>query len=372
MSMNSFLPFLKEKSAQKFLEKYPFLGFPETQKWLNELNVHTHGKHGFSDENFRQVINRLHRYLLHSNLSPKQLIDEVEADLNLPLRQRTNPAANRLTAYLRTLPMASKTTTAHIQTLKGFYKHNGFKVEMYVPKGENTKEKVALTKELIKQCVILAPHLREKVILLIMASSGMSITDVLDLEYRHIQGEFEAGTTPLLVHFTRTKNNNGYKTFVSTECVQLLREYLRDRPMFPGEKLFDVSYKSFSGVLRGISQKVLHSNHINSKSFRRFFNTAMKMAGVNDTIVEYWMGHTIPTKEDYLDPEKLRATYTAKEDEVTILTTVIIQKAEAIKKEVTQEYEARIAAMEQKIERLLTCIHDQNVKESNTDGDPFA
>jgi hypothetical protein len=36
---------------------------------------------------------------------------------------------------------------------------------------------------------------------------------------------------------------------------------------------------------------------------RKFFNTTMKLAGVNDTLVEYWMGHKLPeAKAAYLVP----------------------------------------------------------------------
>jgi integrase len=358
MSQSTILPFLEEKVAQKFIDKYPFLTYPETQKWLNALNVKTKGKHGFSDENFRQVISRLSRYLTFVGLNPKDLIDEVEADSNKPKREQTNPTANRLTAYLRSLSMAPKTISANIHTIKGFYKHNGFKIDMFVPKGENSKDKVPMTKDLIKQCIILAPHLREKVIMLIMASSGMSITDVLDLEYKHIQADYEAGTTPLLIEFSRTKNGNGYKTFLSTECVGLLREYLRDRPMLPDEKLFDVTYKSFSATLRSISFKVLQTNQLNSKAFRRFFNNTLKMAGVNDTIVEYWMGHSLPTKKEYLEPELLRGVYKEKENEVTILTTVIREQAT----ELRSEYETRIADLEKIVKGLEKVITAFNMK----------
>jgi integrase len=344
---------LGKPRAKRYLQKYEFLNTQEVKKWLIQLKNRSHAKNGFGYGNFRAVVNRLKKFLDFTGMTPTELIDEIERDRTLPVRKQMNPGATKIKSFFDFLlkNVAPKTAQATSNTVRGFYKHNGFRLQVHIGEQEESKQKVALTKELIREVLNNTPHIRDKAILLIMASSGMSITDVLDLKYRHIQQELDTGITPLKIEFRRTKNNSKYTTFLSRECVTVLKQYLKQRGTLESEEyLFlnllnkKLSYRSFREVLARISEKTLGATGINSKAFRRFFETQMLIAGVPSDLVKFMMGHSIGITASYAganlleNPEPLRELYASKENEVTIMTTVVKQKALELKSEIFREF----------------------------------
>jgi len=373
--MNVLTYFLTPAQTEKYMKRYPWLGSFEVQKWLNSIYVRARGKHGFSYASFRVHVLRMNTYITYTCLSPEALIDEIENDEARPLRQRMNPAGIRIKRFYSYLieKMAPKTAEAYCNTVRGFYKHNGFIVKVHIPTGANKKVKYPLTKEIVKAVLMNTPTLRDKVIILIQCCSGMSITDVLDLCYRDIKAELESDKFPLLIDFNRVKNNRHYKTFLSRECIFLLKQYLAqerksinsDDFLFTNVYGRQLSYRAFLRVMNRISKRTIGDTRINTKAFRRFFSTQMKMAGVSSDIVEYWMGHSLGVKSDYLDPERLRSIYEEKEDAVTIMTTVIKLRADEVRKEIEKEFEQKITQLGRRLDDVLNLVREIEKREQD-------
>lgn len=261
------------------------------------------------------------------------------------------------------------TCESYAGVMRGFYRHNGYRIDVYIPKQDSKKQKISLTKELIKKVLLNTQKLRDKVIILIMTSSGMSIEDVLDLEYRNVKN---LGSSQRVI-FRRVKNNQEYITYFSSECIEYLNEYLRIKRKLitDNEKLFrnswktDLNYDTFYKVLNVVSNKVVGNNQINTKAFRRFFITEMKLAGVPVDIVEFWVGHSIGVRKDYLNDGKMDELYKQHEAVVTIFKELDNKKINEIREEIETEVNKKLEVLYDRVgqlESILKLLFDDKLK----------
>lgn len=352
-----------KEEGKEYIDKHPFLKARECVKWLNELYLRTKGKKGFSRRNLLTHVSRLHLYLKYTNMSPKELIDEAEADLIKTLRERTNSAGLKIRSFfdhLKENGKAPKSAYSYTMTVKGFYKHNGFQIRVYIPEQQVVKGKIRLDKELLRKALYNTQKLRDKAIFLMMVSSGMSIEDVLDLKYQDIKDQLEAGEKPLEIRFARVKNNKNYITFLSSEAVNVLKQYIETErkdikpndPVFINSRGKPLIYSAIRRVLVDLSKKTIGNSKINTKSFRRFFSTEMRRAGIPADWVEYMMGHETGQTDSYFNDGVLRDMYEEKENVVTILTTVVKERAEDIRREVEAKYQEKFDSYEKMISQL--------------------
>ena len=165
----------------------------------------------------------------------------------------------------------------------------------------------ALTKEEVKRLIEVA-GLREKALIWILYSSGARIDSVLGLTVGRVDVHAEP---PVRVHFypAETKYNVEYDTFVSSEAVDAVKDYLRMRArrgenLISGSLLFVSKYRKRLGYLgeyyemkkiiekAGISldtERERLANH----SFRGAFQHQLQVAGVNQFMIEKMMGHAV-------------------------------------------------------------------------------
>ncbi|MCJ7613473.1 site-specific integrase [Candidatus Bathyarchaeota archaeon] len=178
--------------------------------------------------------------------------------------------------------------------------------------------------------------LRDKVIISILALSGIRIGTLVKLQYRHVKSDMETGVTPINLHIeaeiTKGKYHN-YDTFIGCEANAYLKTYLDARRIgnerlesgkkrgMPPEEITD-----FSPLIRDrhttqtkpITPNAVHSiihtlyrkaglienggkirYDLRPHSIRKYFRTQL---GANSKIptdyIEYMMGHTISTYND--------------------------------------------------------------------------
>lgn len=353
---------LGKEESEAYIKNHPFLKTKECQKWLQGLYTRTKGKNGFTKKNLWTHVSRLSLYIDFTGMNPTELIDEVEADTKLDRREQSNPASLKIKTFFNELKekgKAPKTSQAYAMTVRGFYKHNGFPIQVYIPSQQGIKAKIELDKELIRKTLNNTQKLRDRAIILIMVSSGMSIEDVLDLKYHHVKDQLEAGEKPLKLEFARVKNSQPYVTFFSTECVNVLQQYIEtDRkgiapkdPVFINMRGLPLNYQATRRVLTDISRRTVGDTKINTKSFRRFFSTEMRKAGMPADWVEYMMGHSIGVSGSYLNNGVLREMYEEKENAVTIMTTVVKEQAKELREEFQKQQQAEKEGLKWQIEQ---------------------
>lgn len=208
--------------------------------------------------------------------------------------------------------------------------------------------------------------LRGKVMISILALSGVRIGTLVKLKYKHVKEDLEAGRVPVCIRvpaeITKGKYAD-YFTFISEEAVNYLKMYLEYRRRgspsgkIPPEIIHDESplIRTETRIPRHLStrqaQRIIHNIMVKAgliqktpgkgekgaryelrvHSLRKYFKTQLTAAGVPVEYVEFMMGHKTST---YLDVkmkgvEFLRGLYAA--SGISIRPKTQISKIEMLK-----------------------------------------
>jgi integrase len=99
-----------------------------------------------------------------------------------------------------------------------------------------------------------------------------------------------------------------FDTFFGKMASEALREHLKNplRENLKKQKrdlIFSCSLRNINDFLSRISTRAGLDWYVRSHDLRRYFNTNMKLSGVNESLVEYWIGHSLGgSKGAYLVP----------------------------------------------------------------------
>jgi integrase len=171
-------------------------------------------------------------------------------------------------------------------------------------------------------------NVKDKVIVSILALSGMRIGTLVKLTYGHVRKDLEAEIIPVHIHVPKEivkGNYHDYDTFLGQEAVEALKAYLEIRRKgtrkIPPEVLMDQSplirnesinkirpvkeasisyliHKLFiqAGVITKGEAKLYQ---VQPHSMRKYFRTQLGAVSTIPTdYIEYMMGHTISTYND--------------------------------------------------------------------------
>jgi integrase len=223
----------------------------------------------------------------------------------------------------------------YLTPIKTFFDNNDIslswkKIMRYVPE-ETVRHYHVYTKDEIKKMLAVANH-RERVILLVLLSSGMRAQALIQLQIR----DFEVLSDNNIGHFIvygRTKDY--YHTFCTPECTAAIQFYLNWRKEMgeavkPEAPLIRDSIKdAFSKKTKmpepisyirlwEIMQKLLrkanisNSNIQSNHSFRKHMNTVVANAKANPLFKEIMLGHLLRLDNMYYnrdDPSSLEALH---------------------------------------------------------------
>ncbi len=198
------------------------------------------------------------------------------------------------------------------------------KVEM--PKRWKVQVDQIPTREQLKR-ILEASDLMEKVICLTAISSGLRASTILSLQLKDIErldeddGGNKADTLPIVrVRADISKGKRAYVTFLTPECAETIRIWLRERRM-RGETITPDSYLVASEKFRakrinkeglwwrwynmleraGLGQKgegmkwrLLHFH-----TLRKFYKSWASLSGMNQEVLEFTMGHVSSVRMTY-------------------------------------------------------------------------
>jgi integrase len=234
------------------------------------------------------------------------------------------------------------------------------------------KNKDIPTKEDLQEVLKICDPL-EKTILLVGASSGLSLNEIRNLKVKDFKKGYDPETEVTTLKLRRQKVGFDVITFLSPEASRAVQDYInyRGRPtkspdprkerylikqriysdnnhLFIGRKIHDsfintkndelrkfedISLKRLYQTLSEKSQKNMPKsdwNLIRSHNIRKRFNSAMLNGGADSFHVEFFMGHTLDnTRAAYFraNPEKLRELYLKYIPYLTIQTEADISKS---------------------------------------------
>ncbi len=309
--------------------------------------------------NNRSVRKLARHYHVHCTSSPKTLknaasfihsfceflerdADEVVSSLSSPEAvKKLKEELNEWQAELKALDLAPNTIKVAVGCIKAWLQINDIEVgRVATPKGYIKFSDRAPTPEELQRMLDVA-DLHGKVIISILATSGLRIGTLAKLKYRHVKEDLEAGRVPVCIRVDAeiTKGKYaGYYTFINKEATEYLKQYLKARKegtlrkSVPPENITDdspliidmkssepkhVQVRTISANIRRIMRRAgligrgKKRYEIRPHSLRKYFKTQMTAKGVPGDYIEFMMGHVISTYHDVksLGVEYLREVY---------------------------------------------------------------
>ena len=298
--------------------------FESVNRMIGELGLLTRSEN--TKKTYLKGLAKFVEYKQIQNLD--QFVEEVKQ------KQNQNEIVKDFAVYLASKNLAPKTVAAWISSLKKFFAANGLKVDVDIPiKIFNIHEDVLPNKEDLKR-ILSEVDLRMKVIITMLASSGMRIGELHNLKLGDIDLSKEIPTVK--IKGVGAKERKSRITFISKEAKKFLEEYLNRRkslgeelnensPVIAREDGKPMSYQNIQylleGVFRRYSKKVGKRYTLHAHCLRKWFKTQLISAGVPAPIVDRLTGHSRYLAQEYelYTEDQLREWYKKGMSAVTIL-----------------------------------------------------
>jgi len=298
--------------------------FESVNRMIGELGLLTRSEN--TKKTYLKGLAKFVEYKQIQNLD--QFVEEVKQ------KQNQNEIVKDFAVYLASKNLAPKTVAAWISSLKKFFAANGLKVDVDIPiKIFNIHEDVLPNKEDLRR-ILSEVDLRMKVIITMLASSGMRIGELHNLKLGDIDLSKEIPTVK--IKGVGAKERKSRITFISKEAKKFLEEYLNRRkslgeelnensPVIAREDGKPMSYQNIQylleGVFRRYSKKVGKRYTLHAHCLRKWFKTQLISAGVPAPIVDRLTGHSRYLAQEYelYTEDQLREWYKKGMSAVTIL-----------------------------------------------------
>lgn len=324
---------------------------PIVSNWLLSIDA------GVNTE--RNYLHAIKAFCEFTEKTPDELIMEAEQEVKSGLLMRQRLIKTYLISFKKSLQdkgLAPMTVKSYMNGVQSFYRSCDIELPAL---GRNKakvleKNKDIPTKEDLQEVLKICDPL-EKAILLVGASSGLSLNEIRNLKVKDFKKGYDPETEVTTLKLRRQKVGFDFITFLSPEASRAVQDYInyRGRPtkspdprkekylvkqriysdddyLFICRKIHDsyinikkdelrkfedISLKRLYQTLSEKSQKNTPKsdwNLIRSHNIRKWFNSAMLNAGADSFHVEFFMGHTLDdTRAAYFraNPEKLRELY---------------------------------------------------------------
>jgi integrase len=277
-----------------------------------------------------QYVFGIYRFSKWIEKTPDEIIQESQLDKKV--LERYVISLDDFVGDLQAEALAPGTIVNHVKGVKALYRTNGIQVTLpyRLPRRVKYSDRAPTPEELTKMMDI--ADIREKVVISLLALGGFRLGTLVNLKYRHVKKDLEAGRIPLHVHveaeITKGKYHD-YETFLGAEAVEYLKVYLDmrrkgtrgDRWGIPPEVLCDESplirdsqTKMVKPVTTGSVYLAIHKLYVKAgliqkgtakrydlraHSIRKYFRTQLgSLSTIPTDYIEYMMGHTISTYND--------------------------------------------------------------------------
>jgi integrase len=281
-----------------------------------------------------QYVFGIHRFCNWIDKTPDSLIKEASTG-----KKAIDRFILRIDDFIGDLnaeDLAPGTINNHVKGVKMLFKINGYGLTLpyRVPKSIRYPDRAPTPEELAK--IIDIADLRDKVIISLLALSGVREGTIVKLQYRHVKQDIENGTVPIHMHIeaeiTKGKYHE-YDTFIGAEGAEYLKAYLTARRIgnerlesgkirgMPAETITDKSplirnehKTAVEPITEGSIHFAIHSLYrrtgligetrkvryeLRAHSIRKYFRTQLgAISSIPTDYIEYMMGHTISTYND--------------------------------------------------------------------------
>jgi len=301
------------------------LKFESVQRWLSYVAAERFGERASTNHTYLRFLEEFCRF---AGKTPDKLIAERQRESKsedeMERRKHEEMAMSFVNFLVQERKLAPGSARLALAAVRSFYKHNYSPLVLRGPRlGWKVRVKRPPTKEELRNLVKVASTPLHRAIILFLSQTGMSISDALQVTYGQVAEQLKAGVSPVHLSVLRQKTKVQYDTFFGREASEALKEYLATRNLDGSDRLFPLCDRAVNRVLERASLKVGLSPPLSAHCLRKFFVTQLKMAGCNESLVEYWVGHQLAgSKEAYFIPpvESQREVYRKYEDALSLST----------------------------------------------------
>jgi len=277
-------------------------------------------------------------YIEYTGLTPSQLIDEAIEDMKRDPREKQDIVIRQIIGFFNWLKtdyqkkakgkgkkrtegkgVTDKVAHARVGAVRSFYGTFGVTVRMKgrqsLPRPRVRNKRIIVNAEQVR---ILLNHTRtprDRAIILTLFQGGMDVSTLCSLKYGDISEGLAKNEHPLQLDIYRPKTGVEYYTFLGKDAVKAIQAYIQDMksrevtftdntPLFLKERGKD------SGITTNLAQNMMkivaHNagfidgknngkafNPLGPHALRESFGSIMINSGVPDTIVDFWLGHSI-------------------------------------------------------------------------------
>ncbi len=279
----------------------------------------------FSEGTQTQYIRRIWLFCECAGKTPSELIAETNAETRagLFLSERKNlEYMAKFKAELKQRKFSPKSMASAVAAIKSFY--SVFDIQLsrsigQVKKASTLRENRSfLKKEDVIKLINNANSLRDRAIILVMATSGMARKEIINLRVRDITIDSDGIGTVIM---RRQKNDIDFITFISSEAVHALKLYWEERERkrngefkikgdsdyvfvsaYNGKK---INVTAFTYIFQGLAKQLGFQNN-NGKGFqilckshalRKFFSSTLEDAGFPRKKIDFMMAHSLTDNE---------------------------------------------------------------------------
>ena len=357
---------------------------PLILEWLSGIDA--------SKSTFDNYAHAMRRYTDFTGMTPLQLLEEAESEITNGVLMRQRKIKGYLIGFrsmAKDKGLAPKTISNLMTGANSFYRFNDIDLpnlnnrKQFSPKP--LKKNMLWIEKTDIQAILEHAGVRDRAIILIMVSSGLSQVDVLDLRIRDVKGGYDESTGITTLSVRRIKTDYDFTTFLTPEAGRAVLSWIELRNkkhekskvrsdndfLFIKQDVPNSYLKTHDDTVRrldkhglmAIFRRLAHATGrgtdrdtwslVRAHNLRKYFNSILLNNGADIFFTDYLMGHKIDQMHQAYyraSPKKLREKYIKYHPFLSIEDTEVKIVESAEYGELKQNYDAMCNRVEE-IER---------------------
>jgi len=262
--------------------------------------------------------------------TPKNFLDAVEEDQRRLRHQRQRIARNTIKEFVKYLQSGGKTPktirayVSAVQSLASYYDTSITTKFTNIPASVPVSSKFPWTLDTFVKFVSLFEDAEMKSIAVTIFQCGLSLSDILALNYGDIKYEYDNNIIPLCFDLYRIKTDVPHLTFIGRWGHYLLQRQLKGRQLELETPIYRVSIRTIDEYFEGIAEEFVGEyrgrNPCRPHTLRAAFRTIEGDAGQDRDVAKFFMGQKLPEQDRVYHSrtrDGWRALYIKTEDALT-------------------------------------------------------
>lgn len=285
--------------------------FDPVQTWTDTVG-YSHSNSPKTAAHYKAYFARFCKFI---GKSATDILKEYEESRDRDFKRRYAQFLRGWIGQLTREGYANKTVVLYVAAVQSFFKYNDLPLG-HVPRGSAfiTFHNRDLTKQEILDVLSISKP-REKAFFTIMLQSGLRPQTICQLRIKHLQPDLKDGLIPCMITVPKDLAKGKYRayfTFIGSEAVKYLENYLKTRANLTDESLLFSKYGSETaieysnpshrfrsavltlrrkGILDFKQKQLGKPSELRLYNLRKYFRKYANQAGFE--FVQFWMGHIV-------------------------------------------------------------------------------